>query len=167
MHMHVSLAYICKAHIILKLTERNMKKLGISKRQISKLSPDIPRAERQEKGEGRNPQLVQVARRVSGQKWSLYHETLKHQLFYSEYHILIIYPGFIGQTEEARISAYTKIIKSWTCDFNDASLSQVKIVLHFSSMQVNWKLASIYHLGCQKLTLRVNENIQDGHLFLF
>lgn len=54
MHMHVSLAYICKAHIILKLSERNMKKLGISKRQISKLSPDTGRAEREEKREGRD-----------------------------------------------------------------------------------------------------------------
>lgn len=68
MHMYVSLAYICKTHIILKLTERSMKKFGISKRQISKLSPDTPCAERQEKREERNPQLVRDARRVSGQK---------------------------------------------------------------------------------------------------
>lgn len=162
MHMYMSLAYICKTLIILKLNERSMKKLGISKRQISKLSPDTPHAERQEKREERDPHLVWVARRVSGQKWSLYHETLTHQLFYSKSQILIIYLGFIGQITEAHISECTEIIK--------ISMMQVSAKLKLSSTflqcKSKWKLASVYHLGCQKLTLRVNENIQEGHLFL-
>lgn len=52
--------YICKAYMILKLTERKTKKLGISKRQISKQSLDTLRAERQEKREGRDPQLFSL-----------------------------------------------------------------------------------------------------------